>query len=392
MFFLPFRIDRALKRFPAVTVTLIVVNALICFATFWNVPVIQALGFKMNAAGAYTWLTSLFLHGDPIFHLGGNMYFLWLFGSVVEDAVGRLRYIGLYIAGGLAASLVHGAMVLTFLPQMRDVPTVGASGAIAAVIGVFAVRLYHDKMRVFWFAFYRWGTFDLTSVAGVILWGLREVASGVVTIAGATSSVANWAHVGGLAFGVVAALAFGLATESDREHVRAEADEYTAAGLGNLAVDRYQKLAATDPSDPDLALQAARAAAQDPQARATAAREFRRAIGLLARTSRADDLVDAYRSLCTIARPSGLEGRTLQQIGSAAESLRRFDAAGGAYWELVKEHPATREAERAHFRLAHVYLETGMDAEARQTWESFASAHPNSQWFPYADARLLAAG
>ncbi len=58
----------------------------------------------------------------------------------------------------------------------------------------------------------------------------------------------------------------------------------------------------------------------------------------------------------------------------------------------MKEHPATREAERAHFRLAHVYLETGMDAEARQTWESFASAHPNSQWFPYADARLLAAG
>ncbi len=82
MFFvLPIKVDRALKRLPMVTIVLIAVNVAVCLCTVWDIRMFaDVLGFKMNVNGVWTWFTSMFLHGDPIGHLGGNMYFLWLFG------------------------------------------------------------------------------------------------------------------------------------------------------------------------------------------------------------------------------------------------------------------------------------------------------------------------
>jgi membrane associated rhomboid family serine protease len=394
-FALPFKIDRALKRLPLVTLVLIAVNVMLCFFTFWNREVIDALGFRMNVHGLYTWLTSMFLHGDPIFHLGGNMFFLWLFGSVVEDAIGRARYTALYFAGGLAGSLLHGLMVLAFMPQMRDVPAIGASGAIAAVVGMFAVRFYKTRMRlayVVWIiVFVKWGVWKVTSVAGVALWAAREVLSGLAAVSGSGSNVANWAHIGGLAFGVGAALLIGFVREADHEYLGDEAAAYAATGTHSVAAVKYRQLSAADPQDADALVASACESAAAWQGDA-ASREFGRAAALLARSGRTDDLLAAYERLVRSGPPVRLDVRTLQTVGSAADGGQRYDLAVPLYRDLIDRYPTSREAERALFRIAHVYLAARMPAEARETWAQFTAAYPDSEWNPYADAAFTKAG
>ncbi|HEY3316798.1 MAG TPA: rhomboid family intramembrane serine protease [Coriobacteriia bacterium] len=395
MFFvLPFKVDRALKRLPLVTIILISVNVIVCLATFLDIhSIAKVAGFRMDVNGTWTWFTSMFLHVDPVFHLGGNMYFLWLFGSVVEDAIGRVRYILLYLAGGLAASLAHGLMVLAFMPQLRNVPAIGASGALAAVVGVFAVRFYKTNMRLAYFVwilvFIRYGVWRITSVAGVALWAARELLSGLIAVSGAPSGVANWAHLGGLAFGIVASMTFGFVREADHEYLGDEAAEYAAAGTHSIAAQKYRRLAETAPEDPEVLVASACESAAAGQ-ETPASRDFGKAVGLLSRSGRTGEIVEAYERFRISGAPVKLDARTLQTVGSAADAARRYDLAVPLYRELVERYPASREAERAVFRIAHVYLASGMEAEALQTWAWFTRTYPNSEWNAYADVRFSA--
>lgn len=388
MIFLPFAIDRHFRRLPWVTIALIALNTAICLLTVGNIDgIAEVLGFKLDVNGFYTWFTSMFLHADLIGHLGGNMYFLWLFGSVVEDGIGKLRFIGLYILGGLAASLSHGIMMFTFLPQYRNVPAIGASGALAAIVGLFAVRYYRNRMKIWWFIMFRAGVFELSAIAGVALWGLRELWSGIWVLGGAASSVANWAHIGGLAFGVGAGLLLGFSKDADRDYLGEAAQHYEVAGAYSAAASQYAKLAAASPTDADILLQKAWALAAGGDGDGAVV-DVATAIDVLSRADRKLDIVEAFAKLRSLTQ-AGLAPRTLQTIGSTAESLKRWDVAAHAYYELLTAHDGTREAERALFRLAHVYLAMGKRPEARQTWAAFAKRYPASEWIAYADGALL---
>jgi membrane associated rhomboid family serine protease len=152
-------------------------------------------------------LTGMFLHASWL-HVLGNMLFLWIFGNNVEDVMGRLRFLVFYLAAGYAAALAQAWVTLHFSGvSAASVPTVGASGAIAGVLGAYFVLLPHARVITllfgflpvpisamfflgFWFVFQLWqGGFSLT----------RPDASGGVAFA---------AHVGGFLFGVVAVKAF----------------------------------------------------------------------------------------------------------------------------------------------------------------------------------------
>jgi membrane associated rhomboid family serine protease len=142
-------------------------------------------------------ITSMFLHGSWM-HLLGNMWFLWIFGNNVEDAMGRLRFLVFYLVCGLAAAL---GQVLT--NPSSAIPMVGASGAISGVMGGYLVL--YPNVRVF--TFLPLGFF-ITSVAlpaWVMLgyWFLIQFVSGLVAFGGEIGGVAFWAHIGGFAAGVV---------------------------------------------------------------------------------------------------------------------------------------------------------------------------------------------
>jgi membrane associated rhomboid family serine protease len=147
--------------------------------------------------------TSMFMHAG-LAHIGGNMLYLWIFGDNVEDRMGRVRYIIFYLTGGLVASLAH---IIT--NPGSQIPTVGASGAIAAVLGAYLVL--YPQSRVLTLVplgfFIRMTMVPAVLVLGV--WFVLQLFQGVLTIGGPdVGGVAFWAHIGGFISGVVLAKIF----------------------------------------------------------------------------------------------------------------------------------------------------------------------------------------
>ncbi len=143
-----------------------------------------------------TLLTSIFLHADW-WHLLGNMLFLWVFGDNIEDSMGHWKFLLFYLLCGAAAGLAHAAM----MPDL-NVPTIGASGAVAGVMGAYV--MLHPKVKVLvlvmkWFPLYLPAHFVL------VLWLGFQVFS---VWAGGGGQVAWWAHIGGFVAGAILVIPF----------------------------------------------------------------------------------------------------------------------------------------------------------------------------------------
>jgi rhomboid family protein len=149
--------------------------------------------------------TSMFLHAN-FAHFAGNMLFLWIFGDNVEDRMGHLGYALFYLAGGLAAGLSQVAANPTSV-----VPTVGASGAIAAVMGAYMLLYPGARVRTLIFVFFFIRTIDVPAYAWLGLWFVMQVLSSAAQAHGPDQGgVAFFAHIGGFAFGVVTVVLLGL--------------------------------------------------------------------------------------------------------------------------------------------------------------------------------------
>jgi membrane associated rhomboid family serine protease len=155
-----------------------------------------------DAAGWHTAITSMFMHGGW-FHIIGNMWFLWIFGNNVEDAMGHGRFIVFYLLCGLVA----GALQMAANPE-SFIPMVGASGAIGGVMGAY-ILLYprvHVHMLIFLGFFVT--TIAVPAVFMLGYWFLVQLLSGVGSIGAQGGGVAFWAHVGGFVAGAVLILLF----------------------------------------------------------------------------------------------------------------------------------------------------------------------------------------
>jgi rhomboid family protein len=141
---------------------------------------------------------AMFLHGGW-FHLGGNMLFLWIFGNNVEDRLGRVMFVVFYVLGGIAATLLQVA----FGPD-STIPNLGASGAIAAILGAYLVMFPRARVvTLIFFFFITW--IELPAVVVLGAWFVLQFFSGVGGLTSDVSSgIAYWAHVGGFAFGAAA--------------------------------------------------------------------------------------------------------------------------------------------------------------------------------------------
>jgi membrane associated rhomboid family serine protease len=143
-----------------------------------------------------TLFTSMFLHGGWL-HLGSNMLFLWIFGNNVEDLLGRARFILLYLSSGVAAALVQALSA-----KYSTVPMVGASGAVAGVLGAYLMTYPRANVHVFvWIVVFFW---IVTVPAWILLgfWFAGQLFSGLASSAD-SPGVAFWAHVGGFAAGIM---------------------------------------------------------------------------------------------------------------------------------------------------------------------------------------------
>ena len=195
-------------NFPIVTVGLIVLNVFVFvfeltggdeFVKQWSVIPAEIV------AGRHwiTILTAMFMHGSWM-HIIGNMIFLWAFGPEIEDAMGPVRYLGFYLIGGLVASAAQIA-----LAPSSTVPNLGASGAIAAVMGVFIVTYPRDKIKTLLFLGWFVTVAMLPAALLIGLWIITQLFSQVGAVADVQAGgVAYMAHIGGFFFGAIAGRLF----------------------------------------------------------------------------------------------------------------------------------------------------------------------------------------
>jgi membrane associated rhomboid family serine protease len=199
--------SRRPARIPVVTALIILVNVVVfvmelssgdAFVNAWSaIPDQIVSGHRW-----ITLITSMFLHGSWM-HIIGNMVFLWAFGPEIEDAMGRGRYLVFYFAGGLVAMIAQVAAA----PQSA-VPNLGASGAIAAVMGAFMVTYPRDRIRSLLFIFIFVRTTFVPAALLIGFWFLTQLFNAGSVAAVETGGVAYLAHIGGFLFGVVTARLF----------------------------------------------------------------------------------------------------------------------------------------------------------------------------------------
>ncbi len=205
---LPIGDDNSQRRlFPIVTYGLVAINVVVFFMELlggesfilqWSfIPT----NFLVDPAGEFiTLFTSLFLHGGWL-HLGGNMLYLLIFGDNVEDRFGHFKFLLFYLLSGLAANFAQFAVSI-----FSDVPTLGASGAIAGVLAAYLVLFPGRRVRVLLAAW----IVSLPAILVIGAWIAIQLVSGVGTLSGAVSSdgVAYMAHIGGFIGGLILTLFF----------------------------------------------------------------------------------------------------------------------------------------------------------------------------------------
>ena len=196
--------SRRTRRFPAITALIIVANAWVFlrelqggdfFVTRWAV-------IPASIASGHAWitlLTAMFMHGSWL-HILGNMIFLWAFGPAIEDAMGRARYLVFYLVGGVIAMLAQVAG-----SPASTIPCIGASGAIAAVMGAFIVLFPRDRIRSFVWIIVFVSIARIPAALLIGVWFLIQLLDAGSVAKVQTGGVAYLAHVGGFLFGVVTA-------------------------------------------------------------------------------------------------------------------------------------------------------------------------------------------
>jgi membrane associated rhomboid family serine protease len=208
---IPLRDSQPSYSLPFVTLSLIAVNVVIFFHElsldeFSLNHLITVYGIVPDRLQYRDLVTSMFLHGGWM-HLIGNMWFLWIFGDNVEDVLGKWKYLLFYILCGVAAGLVHA-----LLNPFSRVPTIGASGAIAGVMGAYLIKFPHARIHTLIPIFIFFTTVDVPAFFILIYWFLIQAFSGVGQIGYSqvsTGGVAWFAHVGGFLAGMALILLMG---------------------------------------------------------------------------------------------------------------------------------------------------------------------------------------
>jgi membrane associated rhomboid family serine protease len=366
---------------PVMTWLLIAANAAVFFAFNLQMGAREVdswtlqWGFDVGHPFSRQILTSMFMHGGWA-HILGNMWVLWIVGNNVEDKVGKLRYLLLYVAGGVAASLTYTLIqqrmpvpeypveILRRIPELegRYPPLVGASGAIAAVMGMYLVFFPEARIRILvWFY-----VVPVRAKWFIGLTILLDLFRSVQTQQAAVGGVATMAHVGGGVFGVLAALVLkpmiGGGGEGDpwdvhtgfSTRVRAGSEDWHPHARG--AADR---LAPAETDESSLA-------------------EAERAISRLVREGRVREAIDVYPSYVALAREQPLPDDV--QIEIAHEFYRQWlprDAIP-AYLRYLETHPRGDDVAEAKFRLGVLFARgMGRPDEAARWLSEAQLEHPD---------------
>ncbi len=211
---IPLRDEVPTRTFPIITVIFIAVNvAVYLYQLFLAEPAYNAMVYKwayipieytrliqiepeLSVPYGLTVFSSMFLHGG-FMHLAGNMLYLWIFGNNIEDYLGRVKFITFYVISGIAAVATY-----TIFDPSSEVPLIGASGAIAGVMGAYMVLYPNARVHTIIFLGFFIQAVRVPAKILLIFWFVLQIISGLPTLMGPSQGGVAWfAHVGGFAFG-----------------------------------------------------------------------------------------------------------------------------------------------------------------------------------------------
>lgn len=210
---IPLKDENPGRTFPLITISIIAVNVAVLTYQYtlpaaaqqhfaWTYGMVPARIFgqlprsDQGMPVLFTLITSQFLHGG-IFHLLGNMLYLWIFGDNIEDILGKARFLFFYLLCGTLAAAAHLVM-----HPLSTVPMVGASGAIAGVLGAYLVTFPRARVVVLVFIFFFITTMRIQAFWVLGFWFLIQLLYATSSAAGATTNVAYIAHIGGFLAGI----------------------------------------------------------------------------------------------------------------------------------------------------------------------------------------------
>jgi len=349
---------------------------------------LYAFGLVPGHFRPLTLFTYPFVH-ESVGHLLINLFYLWVFGAGVEDAIGRRGFLLLYLAGGAVGGALQCAVTLTLLPSSyADTPIVGASAACATLVGLFAARYYRSRLAFVGLPFrpHVVAVVALFLIAniGLALWDLLHGA--------AAGGVANWAHVGGFVFGLACAQVMRLPEAGRRAYLRADAARAMDKSMPGSAVKRWEMLLARDPDNPSAHAELARAwlLLGDSD---LSARHFLSAIRLYLKHNQRPEAAQLYLEAHQAAIPVpgtkrlgarvdlSLSSTELFAVGSTLEESKQFEIAAETLQMLAARFPESTEAETALLKAAHLYVDhLSRPEEARILLRLFAERYPLSPW------------
>ena len=366
---LPYSCDRPPKSPPLAMVILVLVHfiifgivALVLWSQGSTGPVLlyATAGITPSSMQWYQPFTYSFLHED-VFHLSVNMLFLWVFGGNVEDAVGWKRFLGIYMLSAVLTGLLQAGMT-RFVPGVDlNAPIVGASGAISAIIGIYAVRYYRSTIRFIGLPV------KVPAILILALLLISEMAMALVSLlhpysSGLSDAVAHWAHIGGFIIGMVWALTGRMLQAGKHEYQAKDAEAEMKQGSPAAAALRWEDVLKLQPGDCHVEANLAYAWAQAGDRNQSIVHYTSALTGLLKKGERSESAI-RYLEMMGFWEDLVLSAPLLFGIASALEDTERIPQAITTYKLLLDRWPEAGESGISQLRCAALMIKQGEEPE-----------------------------
>lgn len=349
------------------------------------------LGFiPAKSYRVHTIFTSVFVHGG-VLHFLGNMWFLWLLGYNIEDVWGRRNFLLFFLGAGVVATFLHG-----LVNWGSNVPAIGASGAIAGVMGAFMIRNHRTKIKCFYMFFPHpamMGTFLLPAWAVLGLYFVMDLLHGLMSFGNATGT-AYWAHVGGFLAGIGTAAAFKMKGIEEKYITPKLEEKIEAVKITPLMELAFKE---RDKGNFEKAVKVLEELVSQQAENVDAYREmgnihvtinnheqagdaFARVIQIFLKRGEDEAALSTYYEMKMRGMPLPLSPHDLYALAGALYRKERIDESLQMYQQLIKEAPDSEIAPKAVLRCGKLLEESGKIDLAISAYKFLLSRYPEIEW------------
>jgi len=378
---IPIRTDRHLKRVPYITYLIIFLNILIYLSTLSlsnasSYTLSLKYGFVLADITWYSFITNAFLHAD-LMHLLGNMFILWIAGTVLESAIGRAQFVMIYFASAITGVILF-ALATYYMadPKMFSIPLIGASGAIAGVIGFAAFRYYYIKVQtifgiivpfpiLYWMPF--WGY--------ALYFFIKEL---ILGFSQQSSNVAHFAHLGGLFLGAVLAIIFRSYRDGLRDIIVEQAGKRVRIGKKDDISEAVSSLLEENPDDPELLVTEAGIKAVNKDILG-ATEIYVKALGIALRQGNYQTAMVSFENILDLNSDTILDPRTYLALFTLYEKDNNMTRMNQVFDIVLTRYTHSTEAESILIKMANYCAKTLNYKDRAITYYTYLIDHyPNS--------------